>query len=140
MGYQYEFSEAENGTIAYTGGKARTWGIIALVAGGFCLAILAAGLFFLQTNTVISDSDGNTVSSLLLTTLLPLGFVNIVMGNFYIKAGKALSSVVETSGNDIDHMMEALSMFRNAFRVEVLVSAVVFVLSFAAGFMMAAAG
>ena len=58
---------------------------------------------------------------------LALGAVYIVIGAYFRGAGRSLQSVVETEGDDVDHLMSALGNLRSAFRVMVIITAVGFV-------------
>lgn len=64
------------------------------------------------------------VGFVLFTMALPL----LISGKFYLDAGRALKSVVETQGNDIAHMMDGLGKLRDAVRLEAIVAMIAVVL------------
>jgi hypothetical protein len=103
----YEFSEAENAVIAKTAGRAKLWGIISIVVGS---------LYTLST-------CGAFASPTFLTNL-PSGVIGIVVGIFFVSVGNALNAVVQTQGNDIQHIMEALQKMGTAFLVQIITTLV----------------
>jgi uncharacterized protein involved in cysteine biosynthesis len=112
---QYEFNDLENGIIASTAGRARLWGIISIVVGG--LNTLAGFLFFVQPA--------------LLANLFS-GIVSIIVGVSFLGAAASLSNVVNTQGNDVAHMMEALKKVSSALMVQIVTTIIGFVLALVA--------
>lgn len=137
-GGRYEFSPHENQTISKTGKRSTVWGVIALVSGALLLGGLVP-LFMMRGELVAQGLDANWVT-VLVVAIAPLAFVNLAIGGMYIGAGKALAKVVDTQGNDIDHMLQGLGKLGNAFMIEVITTIVSVVLGFVLGFWMAAVG
>jgi hypothetical protein len=113
-GYDYEFDDAQNATIASAALWARVLGIVMLVVG---------------------------VASLLNCNVITL-IIDLVVGINLLGGASSLSMVVNTQGNDVAHMMQAIGKLGTAFKVRVIATlvglvlifvlvAVVFVLAFA---------
>lgn len=107
----YEFNDLENSIIGKTAGRARTWGIISIVLG--VLNVLLGFLFFVSPGLLV-----NLVS----------GIVSIVVGVTFLGAGNSLRSVVDTQGNDLQHMMQAMEKLASAFTVQIVAAIVGFIL------------
>lgn len=108
----YEFQAAENAVIRKTGKRTKLWGMMTLGAGALVatigvLAALTGGSFGLAAGIVY-----------VLLALIP-----IVIGSNFVRAGKALISVVTTEGNDIDHLMTAMDGLGRAFIVQAAAAA-----------------
>ena len=71
--------------------------------------------------------------------MIPMAIQPLVSGKFYLDAGKALKAVVDTLGNDVEHMMDGLAKLRNAVRLEAIVAIVAVVLGILLAFVVAAA-
>jgi hypothetical protein len=104
---QYEFNEMENGIIAKTAGRAKVWGIISIVVGAL---YLLSALFFI-------------FSPALLMNLAP-GIGGIIVGISFVGVGNSLNSVVQTQGNDVEHMMQATQKLSSAFMTQIIVTIV----------------
>lgn len=107
----YEFNDTENAIIDKAAGRAKLWGIISTVIGalqclGTCGAIANPGM----------------------AIYLPLGIVGIIVGLTFIGVGNALKNVVNTQGNDIAHMMQAVQKMGSAFLIQTIVTLVGIVL------------
>ncbi len=98
---QYEFNDLENGIIAKTAGRTRLWGIISVIIGA--LYTLSGMLFFLNPGLI---------------AYLVIGIVGIVVGVTLLGVAKSLSAVVNTQGNDIEHMMQAMQKLGSAFLIQ----------------------
>jgi len=109
---QYEFNDMENAIIAKTAGRAKVWGIISIVIGA--LYLLSSLFFFLSPG--------------LLANLAP-GIGGIVVGITFVGVGNSLSSIVQTQGNDIEHMMAAMQKLGTAFMTQIIVLIVQVVLA-----------
>jgi hypothetical protein len=103
----YEFNDTENGIIAKTAGRAKTWGIISIVVGALYLLSV---LFFI-------------FSPLLLINIAP-GIGGIIMGISFLGVGSSLNSVVQTQGNDVQHMMQATEKLGSACLTQIIVTIV----------------
>ncbi len=90
---EYEFSQVEEQTV----GRAATW------------AKAVAILFFVQA-----------AFSLIGFNLLAVA-VDVAIGVSIWKGAKALSAVVDTQGNDVGHMMEAMSQLSTAFTIRLVI-------------------
>lgn len=55
---------------------------------------------------------------------LVFGTVYLIIGIYFRGAGPSLKSVVETEGNDVDHLLSALISLQSAFKVMVIVAAI----------------
>jgi hypothetical protein len=117
----YNFSQLEEISIRKVGGRSKTWGIISLIIGAL---LLLAGLgVMVGVDHPIAKAAG---AAILAVALQP-----IISGWFYMQAGQAFDAVVDTHGDDIGHMMNAVGKLTNAVRVEAIVSILAVVLGFA---------
>ena len=94
--YEYEFDATQNASIASAALWARILGIALIVVG-------AAALI-----------NCNVIEFAL----------NLVIGIYFLGGASSLSAVVNTQGNDIAHMMQALSKLGAAFKVRVIMTLV----------------
>jgi hypothetical protein len=119
----YEFGEVENLNIARAAEFSRIWGVMALVIGVLMLLMMLGGIFF--TVAMASEMDDLAAAVVLIIVVAvmtaPLAFVFLATGGHYISSGRALREVVETSGNDVGLLMNALETLARAFRVEMIV-------------------
>lgn len=97
---EYEFSQVEEQTV----GRAATW------------AKAVAILFFIQA-----------AFSLISFNVIAIA-VDVAIGLAIWKGAKALSAVVDTQGNDIGHMMEAMSQLSTAFTIRLVIVGIVLAL------------
>lgn len=104
---QYEFNETENATIGKTAGRARTWGIIAIIIGA--IEVLSGFAFFVSPGLLLNFFTG---------------IVQIVIGVTFLGVGGSLKSVVTTQGNDLEHMMQALNKISTAFMIQIIMAIV----------------
>ena len=118
----YEFGERENAVVGETATWVRYWSLIAIVGG---VLMLIGGVFTLGSG----------------------GFVQLVLGAIYIFVGvtfkgsaAALRSVVETTGDDVGHLMTALDKLGTAFKVMVVAVAIGIALAVVAGVVAAMRG
>jgi hypothetical protein len=108
----YEFNDTENAVIDKAASRAKLWGIISTTIGGLqCLASCGA------------------VASPGLATSLPTGIVAIVVGITFMGVGNSLKMVVQTQGNDLMHMMQALEKMSSAFMVQIACAIIGFALT-----------
>lgn len=108
MGFgQYEFNEMENGIIAKTAGRAKTWGIIAIVIGS--IEVLSGFAFFVSPGLLLNFITG---------------IAQIVIGVTFLGVGNSLTQVVQTQGNDVEHMMGALNKLSSAFMIQIIMAIV----------------
>ena len=99
----YEFNDMENQIIDKVAGRAKLWGIISTVIGilqtlGSCTAVASPGA----------------------AVYLPLGIVGIIIGVTFMGVGTSLKNVVNTQGNDVAHMMQALQKLGSAFMIQIV--------------------
>ena len=116
----YEFNETEDLVIDKTASRAKLWGIISTSLGvlqlfSSCFAVLSPGL----------------------ATNAPTGIVAIIVGITFLGVGKSLKSVVQTQGNDLAHMMQALDKMGSAFMVQIVCAIICVVLAFVGMFLVA---
>jgi hypothetical protein len=120
---QYEFSAAENQTIAKTASLAKVWGVFALIIGALLLIATGVGLAF--TVDIAWDMGvEEAVVTGVIAAMLPLAIVNLVIGGLYIASGSSLRKVVDTAGNDVTLMLNGLNRLANAFMIEAIVSVI----------------
>ncbi len=99
-GYDYEFNEVENAVIAKAAFWAKLLGIFMIVSG---------------------------VASLINCNVVAFA-IDLAVGIPFLGAATSLNMVVNTQGNDIQHMMMALGKLRSAFKTRVIVVIVALVL------------
>lgn len=109
----YEFNDFENSIIDKAAGRAKLWGIISTVVG-------AAQLL---------GSCGMFVNPREYASWLPSGIIAIVVGITFMGVGNSLKSVVQTQGNDMMHMMQALQKLGSAFLIQTIAYIIYFVLA-----------
>ena len=113
--YDYEFTPEQNVTIASTSLWARVLGIVMIVVG---------------------------VASLLNCNIIAL-IIDLIVGIYLLGGASSLSMVVNTQGNDIAHMVQAIDKLGSAFKTRVIVTLIALVLVimlFAVVFVLALAG
>lgn len=108
----YEFNDMENQIIDKTAGRAKLWGIISTTIGA--LQVLASC---------------GAVANAGMASYLPSGIIAIVIGVTFMGVGNSLKMVVQTQGNDLMHMMQALQKMGSAFMVQIVCAIVGFVLA-----------
>lgn len=99
-GYDYEFNDVENAAISKAAFWVRLLAIFTIVTGAAAL---------LNCNVVAFAID-------------------LAVGITLLGAATSLNMVVNTQGNDIQHMMVALGKLRSAFKIRVIVVLVALVL------------
>ncbi len=99
----YEFNETENAVIDKTAGRAKLWGIISTVVGVLQICFSCGA---------VSRPD--------MATYLPTGIIAIVVGLTFLGVGNSLKSVVQTQGNDMAHMMQAMDKISTAFLIQII--------------------
>lgn len=108
----YEFNDLENSIIDKTAARAKLWGIISTTIGALqCLASCGA------------------VANAGMASYLPTGIIAIVIGVTFIGVGNSLKMVVQTQGNDLMHMMQALQKIGSAFMIQIVCAIIGFVLA-----------
>lgn len=111
-GGAYEFSQVENATIGRLASRAKTWGICSIVIG---LILMVLGVVvMIAAPAEVGLPVGGVLS---VAALQP-----VVSGGFYMAAGGAFKNVVDSQGNDVPHMMDAMKKLTNAMRVESIVA------------------
>lgn len=117
----HEFGPHENQIIGKAGKWIGYWSWIAIVSGA--LMIIGG----------ILDSED-------LIAGLIMGGVYIGVGAYFRGAASAMSDVVSTAGNDVQHLMTALDRLSSAFKVMVLLVLIGAVLALVAGIAFAVGG
>lgn len=132
-GGSYEFNDGENLTISTVARYARLWGIISLASGililimGIVVTILGGAIAAAAAASGSSNGMSPAVIGALGVALIPTSLVSIIGGIFYMRSGGALRSVVDTQGNDIHLLTEAVRSLSLAFKIEAIAMAVGFV-------------
>jgi hypothetical protein len=142
-GAPYEFNEIQNATIGDTARYARLWGIISLVSGVLVLVsgILLTAMF--MGAAAVSGGSPMLKPALLAAigiSLIPTSLVSILGGIFYMSSGASLQRVVETQGNDIPLLMDAVRALSRAFMIEAIAMMVSFVIGLVVGIVMQTGG
>jgi hypothetical protein len=107
----YEFNEMENSIIDKTAGRAKLWGIISTTVGALQL---------LGSCGMVANPG--------MATYLPSGIIALVVGITFIGVGNSLKSVVQTQGNDMMHMMQAMQKIGSAFMIQIIATIIGIVL------------
>jgi hypothetical protein len=108
----YEFNDTENSVIDKAASRAKLWGIISIVVGVLqCFASCGA----------LAKPD--------MATYFPTGIIAIIVGVTFLGVGNSLKAVVQTQGNDIAHMMQALQKMSSAFTVQIVCAILGFLLA-----------
>ena len=115
----YEFNEQENARIGLAATFTKVFGAVSFIAGG--IGFLLSFVPLIKVGLAPQAFFG-----VLLAAVGAL--ISIGIGYIYFSSGQAFSRVVDTQGDDIAHLMDALSRLRSAFRFEVILIAVGFAL------------
>ena len=111
----YEFKESQNVVFKTLAMRMRLFGVVALLEG----LLLLAGAAFLHYRL---DQP------LALVAILALcGVYLIVLGGPNLGVSASFNSIVETSRNDVEYLMKALSSLQTLFLINCLIVIVVFV-------------
>jgi hypothetical protein len=108
----YEFNDLENQIIDKTAARAKLWGIFSTTLG------------VLQ----LFGSCG-AIASPMMAGYFPAGVIAIIIGVTFIGVSNSLKMVVQTQGNDVGHMMQALQKMGSAFLVQIVCTVIGFVLA-----------
>jgi hypothetical protein len=106
----YEFSDQQNTVINSLSSFMKIFGIIC-VAGGV--------LMILGSLMIVKAVSGDQLQAV---------FV-IILGVLQYQASAAFRSVAKTQGNDIHHLMNALTILKNVYKVQVIVVIAAFVMA-----------
>ena len=143
----YEFNELENLTIGEVARYSRIWGIISLISGvlllglGVVIAAMGGAIAAATAKTGGSNAFSSSAAVVALgVALVPSAIVCIIGGVFYTRSGTALRNVVDTQGNDIQLLTEAVRSLTLAFKIEAIAMAVGFVIGFGIGLVGRASG
>ncbi|MBL8717197.1 MAG: hypothetical protein JNL79_14520 [Myxococcales bacterium] len=120
----YEFNQTEDAVIGRLGGRARVYGVMSIVIG---LLMMAAGVVVI---VVLPGPLGLPVGAAVAVAALQ----PIVSGGFYAAAGSAFKQVVDTQGNDIPHVLGAVTKLTHAVRVEAIVAILATIAGLVIGF------
>ena len=103
----YEFDDAQNESILALAKSLQ-------FVGAACLAfslVVAAGLLHALVRAEWPDVLAQGM----------LGIFTVTMGSLMIKAGAAFFSIVQTAGQDIDHLMQAIDKLRQVYSILTIV-------------------
>jgi hypothetical protein len=98
----YEFSPEQNEVIASLASNMKIVGVISFFGGGL---LVVAG-------SVLSAKGGGSA--------LVQGALALVVGGLTVHAAGAFRHIVDSRGDDIDHMMTALRALRTLYRLQVI--------------------
>lgn len=138
----YEFNEIENRTIASAARWAKLWGVISLVSGILLLILgilMVAVVGAMMAASAASGSSGALKPGMIVAIgagLIPSSLVSIIGGIFYLSSGSSLRRVVDTQGNDVQLLMNAMRSLSRAFMIEAIAMMVGFVAGFGIGIAM----
>ncbi len=104
----YEFNSSENLTIERTARFVRAFGVISAILG-----VLAS----LDIALSLSANSARAAE-------LPQSLAAIIVGVIFVRVAGALQLVVNTEGNDVQHMMEAIKKLGDAFLIQLAVMAI----------------
>ena len=110
----HEFGPYENEVIGKAGRWIGYWSWIAIVSG---IAMMVGGIF----------AEGDLLGGLI------MGTVYLFIGIYFRGSASAMKEVVETAGNDVQHLMTALDKLGSAFKVMVLLVFIGVILALIAG-------
>jgi hypothetical protein len=135
----------ENLTIENVAKYARLWGICSLISGVLVLIMgivitIAAGAVAAAAHATDGPMSNPAALGAIGVALIPTALVSIIGGFFYLKSGAALRSVVQTQGDDIRLMMDAIRSLTTALKIEAIAMAVGFVLGLVIGIVGRAGG
>ena len=110
----YEFTEDQDRVISNVASSMRIVALVLMVVGSFQMVIALVGF--------MGSGDAN------LTRWALQGGLALVIGGFTMQAGTAFRKIVSAKGNDIGHLMEALSVLRKLYRLQVVLFVIAAVL------------
>ena len=115
-GGTYEFNSVENETIQKLARRCGIWGWFQLITGAMmALGVIGMAVVWGEVAREIGVDFGPG-------PIVGAGLVfvtyTLVMGFLYVGAGKNLSAVVRTEGNDIELMLGAIKRLGRAFWIE----------------------
>jgi hypothetical protein len=108
----YEFQARENTVIRRTGKRTKLWGTMTLGAG----ALIA----FIGVGAALTGGEFGVAAGVV---YLLLALIPIFIGRNFRRAGNALIAVVNTEGNDIDHLMNSMDGLGRAFLIQAAAAA-----------------
>ena len=111
---EYEFTARENAVVGRLGRRAKLWGWISAIGGVLCLFAALLGMRL--------GADSSRILLFLLAALPQLS-----VGLSFLGAGRSLVGVVETRGNDVTLLMDALGNLTVAMKIQIAIT-LVFVL------------
>lgn len=133
-GGSYEFNHVENQTIEKTAKICRIYGILAMVMG--VVAVIGIIVLVVVMFGLAAAASGGTIAAVqgaLLATLIPIAMADFAVGFFYLNAAKAFKEVVDTAGNDVQHLMSAVGRLSKAFMIEAIATGIAMVIGFIIG-------
>ena len=107
----YEFNQLENSIIGKCAGRAKLLGWISIAAGAFQL--LGGGC--------------GAIASPYYAMYVPYGIVSLIVGFTFIGVGNSLQSIVDSRGQDIPHLMQALEKMGGTYLIQAITSIVMIV-------------
>lgn len=113
----YEFNEQENGRIKLAAMFTKIFGGVSFLTGG--IAFLLSFVPFITLGFIPQAFVNVMFASI-------GALISIGIGYMYYSSGQAFSRVVDTQGDDITHLVDAIGRLRSAFRFEVILFGVAF--------------
>jgi hypothetical protein len=107
---KYEFSAPQNIVISGLSSFMKIFGIICIIGG----VLMVLGSFMVAKGLSSDQLQGVFV---------------IILGVLQYRASGAFRAVVTTHGDDIHHLMNALGILKNIYKIQVVLILVVFVLA-----------
>jgi hypothetical protein len=104
-------------------------GIVVTIAAGAVAAASVASSHGSSSSPMSNPAALGAIG----VALIPSALVSIIGGFFYLKSGTALRSVVETQGDDVRLLTEAVRSLGTAFKIEAIAMAVGFVIGLVIG-------
>jgi hypothetical protein len=111
-------------------------GIVVTIAAGAVAAASVAANHGSSSSPMSSPAALGAIG----VALIPSAIVSIIGGFFYLKSGTALRSVVQTQGDDIRLLTEAVRSLSTAFQIEAIAMAIGFVIGLVIGVFARAGG
>lgn len=107
---KYEFSPPQNTVISSLSSFMKIFGIICIVGGIFLI---------LGSLMIVKGLSPDQLQ----------GVFVLVIGALQYRASAAFRAVVTTQGDDINHLMSALGILKNIYKIQVLVMVAMFVVA-----------
>lgn len=115
----YEFTAEQNTILRQLSKKMKAVAIFLFIIGGLVIVQGIQAMLY----------GGNLIFS------VGMGTIYILMGIWTFKASKSFEQVVQTEGNDIEHLMQANSSLLSLYNLQFWLFIIAVILTIVAGFM-----